>query len=96
MNPLSPNAKVGRAHGPLSSQHAMVGTCRRFGRRRGGEAIDGWPIHGQLPNVEVGATFRNRVELPDSGVHRHRLDGISWPAGGGPAESIVLSGGLLG
>lgn len=50
-------------------------------------------VLGPLPGVAEGSVFANRKVLAESGVHRHSMMGIAWGAGGGPAESIVFSGG---
>jgi hypothetical protein len=50
------------------------------------------PIIGHVPGVVAGATFANRRVLAEAEVHRMRMHGIAWSTGG-PAESIVQSGG---
>jgi putative restriction endonuclease len=50
-------------------------------------------VLGPLPGVAEGSVFANRKVLAQSGVHRQTMMGIAWGAGGGPAESIVVSGG---
>jgi putative restriction endonuclease len=50
-------------------------------------------ILGPIPGVPEGASFANRRVLAQSGVHRQIMMGIAWGANGGPAESVVVSGG---
>lgn len=50
-------------------------------------------ILGPVPGVTEGTFFANRKVLAEAGVHRHVMMGISWGASGGPAESVVVSGG---
>ena len=50
-------------------------------------------VFGQIPGVEVGATFRDRMALSAAGVHRPPQAGISGGKDG--ADSIVVSGGYL-
>ena len=49
---------------------------------------------GPIPGIEVGMTWRYRIQVAEEGVHRPHVSGI---AVGGPAEagavSVVLSGG---
>jgi putative restriction endonuclease len=50
-------------------------------------------VFGQIPGVEVGATFINRMALSAAGVHRQTQAGISGGKDG--ADSIVVSGGYV-
>jgi putative restriction endonuclease len=50
-------------------------------------------VFGQIPGVEVGATFINRMALSTAGVHRQTQAGISGGKDG--ADSIVVSGGYV-
>lgn len=49
---------------------------------------------GEIPGVQVGAQFANRVALSEAGVHRPLQAGISGGATSG-ADSIVVSGGYV-
>jgi putative restriction endonuclease len=49
---------------------------------------------GEIPGVQLGASFASRRELYDAGVHRALQTGIVGSASNG-AESIVLSGGYV-
>jgi putative restriction endonuclease len=48
-------------------------------------------IFGHYPDIPVGTTFRNRIELSLSGMHPPRRWGINGAAQEG-AESIVVAG----
>ncbi len=50
-------------------------------------------MHGEIPGVAEGETFRSRAELSLSQVHRPPQAGICGTATSGGAESIVLNGG---
>src|SRR3954462_2823808 len=47
--------------------------------------------YGEIAGYPVGSTFKNRIELAESKVHRPRQGGICGGQDG--AESIVVSGG---
>ena len=49
------------------------------------------PVFGHVGTCRPGDTFRNRIELAFSGVHRPRRAGVCGTQGLG-AESIVLAG----
>lgn len=47
---------------------------------------------GELPGIEVGDIFENRLALSNSGIHKPSMSGI-WGSQNTGAYSIVLSGG---
>jgi putative restriction endonuclease len=49
--------------------------------------------YGEIDGYPVGSTFKNRIELAESKVHRPRQGGICGGQDG--AESIVVSGGYV-
>src|SRR5215467_12408220 len=49
-------------------------------------------VFGDISGIAIGATFTNRRELHDAGIHRPLQAGISGSALEG-ADSIVISGG---
>lgn len=47
-------------------------------------------IYGEIPNIEIGHTFKDRIEAQEHGLHRDRTKGIVTYKGG-PAYSVDIS-----